>query len=56
MLTEVLVTEKYGQIFTGELALCVEESIIIGGKLFLRENDLSNFSPGLLCLQPRFHM
>ena len=34
--TEVLVTEKCDQIFSGELELCNEESIIIGRELFLR--------------------
>ena len=29
-------TEKYGQILTGELKLCKEDSMIIGGELFLR--------------------
>ena len=52
----VLVTEKYGQICTGELELRNEDIIIVGGELFLRGNDFSNFSPWFACLQPRFHL
>ena len=47
--------ERYGQIFTGEFELRYEDIIIIGGELFLRGNNLSNFSPGCACLQTRFH-
>ena len=49
-------TEGYGEILSGELELCNEDSIIIGGELFLRENNFSNFSPGFACLLPRFHL
>ena len=49
-------TEGYGQIFSGELELCNEDSIIIGGELFQRETDFSHFSPGFACLPPRFRM
>ena len=33
MFTGVLLVEKYGQSFTGELVLCTEGSMIIGGEL-----------------------
>ena len=33
-----------------------EDSIIIGGELFLRENNLSNFFPGFACLLPKSHL
>ena len=56
MFTWVLVTEKHDQIFTGELKVCNEDSMIIGGELFLRGDTLSNFSLGLACLQPMFHL
>ena len=36
MLTRVLVTKKPGQIFTRELKVCDENSIIIGQEVFLR--------------------
>ena len=49
-------TEGYGKIFSGELEFCSEDSIVIGGGLFLCENDFSNFSPGFACLLPRFHL
>ena len=49
-------TEGCGQIFSGELKFCNEDSIIIGGEPFLRENIFSNFSPGFACLLPRFHL
>ena len=54
--TGVLVTKGYGQIFSGDLEFCNEDSIIIGVELFLRENNISNFSPGFACLLPRFHL
>ena len=54
--TGVLVTEVYGEMFSGELEFCNEDSIIIGGEPFLRENDFSNLSPGFACLLPRFHL
>ena len=56
LITGVQATEKYGQIFTGELELCNEDSIVIGGELFLRGNNVLNFPPGFACLQPRFHL
>ena len=43
-------------IFSGEPEFCNEDSIIIGGEPFLRENDFSNISPGFACLLPRFHL
>ena len=49
-------TEGYGEIFSGGLESCNEDSIIIGGELFLRENNVPNFSPGFACLLPRFHL
>ena len=56
MLTGILVSETYGQTFTGELKLCNEDSIIISGELFLPGSNFSNFSPWFTCLQPRFHL
>ena len=50
--TGVRVTEEYGQMFIGELELCNEDSIIIGGELFLRGSNFSNFSPGYTFLEP----
>ena len=47
MFTGVLATEKCGQIFTWELELRNENIMIIGGELFLRGNDFSNFSSGI---------
>ena len=41
--------ENYGQIFTGELELCSEDSIIISGELFLAGNNFSNFLRGSPC-------
>ena len=52
----VLVTEGYGQIFSGELEFCNEDSIIIGGNCFYVKNNSSNFSLGFACLLPRFHL
>ena len=52
----VLVTEGYGQIFSGELEFCNEDSIIIGRNCFYVKNNSSNFSPGFACLLPRFHL
>ena len=52
MFTGVLVIEKCGQIFTGELELCSEDSIIaiiIGGELCLAGNRFSHFSTGFAC-------
>ena len=46
---------KYGRIFIGELEVCSEDCIIIGGELFLGGNDFANLSPGFACFQPRFH-
>ena len=37
MLAGVLVTEKYGQIFTGELKVCNEDIVIISGELLYIE-------------------
>ena len=48
MLTGVLVTEKYGQIFTGELELCSEDSVNICRELFLCGNIFSIFSSNLI--------
>ena len=55
MFTGVLVTKKYVQIFSGELELCNEDIIIIGGELFLCGNDFSDFSPGFACVKLRFN-
>ena len=48
-------TEKCGQNLTGELELCNEDSMIIGGELFLHGSNFSNFSLGFACLLPRLH-
>ena len=56
MFTRVLVTQKFGQIFTEELELGNEDSIIIGGELFLLGNNFSKFSPRFACLQLRFDL
>ena len=45
-----------GEIFSGELEFCNEDSMIIGGELFLHENNFSNFSPGFACLLLRLHL
>ena len=39
---------KYGHVFSKELKLCNEDSIIIYGELFLRGTNFSNFAP---CVQ-----
>ena len=52
----VVVTEKYGQIFTVGLESCSENSKIVSGELFLGGDNFSNFSPGLVCLLSRLHL
>ena len=49
-------TEGIGHIFTGELEVRNEDSIINDEELFPHGNDFSNFSPGFACLRPKFHM
>ena len=48
--------EKYSQIFTGELQLCTEDGIIIGGGQYLFGNNSANFLPGDATLKPEFHL
>ena len=43
MFTGVIVTNKFGQIFTGELELRNEDIIIIGGEPFLRGNNFPKY-------------
>ena len=47
--------EKYGQIFTRGY-VPTEDSIIIGGGLYLCGNNSSNFFPGFASLTPGFQL
>ena len=49
-------TEKSGQILSGELKLYNEGSKNIGGELFLRGNNFSDFSPEFAFLLSRLQL
>ena len=48
--------ENHGLIFTGEFQSFAEESMIIGGGLYLCENNSSNFSQRFASWKPGFHL
>ena len=47
--TGVVVTEKYGQVFSGELELSNEEGIITGGELFQRGTNAVRAFQAVYC-------